>query len=270
MGCNMDAQENRAPVFVRDTEVLGTWWWWVDPKDYDDYLDFAAGNGVNEIYYHTLNFNNRVGSFIEQAGNRGIRVYLLLEGYEYIWDHSSFAGIMERFISYQNEAPEKRKFSGLHLDIEPQNHPDFPGNRRPFLQDYLDFVVWVCSGYRPQAGTIDFDIAWWFDTNVDYRGERTRLYRALITEADRVFIMSYKDTAEQTLEVSREEIEFARSLGKQIILGAETGPIDDEPEISFYGKGRLYFYEQLHKLHRLVDYDNYGISIHYISAWYSM
>lgn len=278
MGCSTETskQNSSYPLFTKDTEVLGTWWWWVDPKDEDRYLDFARGNSVNEIYYYTTEFDDCTASFIQKASNRGIKVFFLTDKYEYIWDHASFGKLMNQFTAYQTTAGEDSKFAGLHLDIEPQDHPRYSANSEAFLQDYIDFVVWVCSTYRKAPGSasgaaaIDFDIAWWFDDTVNYRGRKTELYKALIDEADRTFVMSYKNTAEKTYEISKEEIAYAKSVDKPIILGAETGRIRKEKDVSFYGMGRTYFYDQLHKLHSLVDYPRYGLAIHYISAWYAM
>lgn len=278
MSCSSVNGEQKGEYFpfTRDTEVLGTWWWWVEPKDYNEYLDFARENGVNEIYFHTVTFNNGVGSLIERAHNRGIKFYLLIEEEKYLNDRNAFTGFMNEYAAFQKRMPEKRRFAGLHLDLEPQNHPQFGTNKQAFLQSYLDFIVWVCSTYRnspgknPLFGTIDLDIAWWFDYDMDYRGGKEKLYRALILEADRVFLMSYMDTAKEIYNISKEEIAFAKSRNKQIILGAETGRLQENPEYSFYGKSLTYFYEQLHKLHELMNYENYGLSIHYISSWYAM
>lgn len=266
-----------APQLINNEfAVLGTWWWWVDPRNRTKYLDFAAKNGINEIYYHTTNFGNQTGSFIEKARDKGIRVFFLEDDYNYIWDRKAFRRLMDRYIAYQNAMPEKRRFAGLHLDIEPQEHPEFSKNVENFLQDYIDFIVWVCSTYKTSAGsslaagTVDLDIAWWFDDVITYKGEETELYKALINEADRVFVMSYKDTAEKTFNIAEEEIAYAKSLNKQIILGVETGRIDEEDDISYYGKGMAYLNKQLQILKNLVDYDNCGLAIHHISSWYTM
>ena len=265
-GCQTTSQELS---FQKNTDVLGVWWWWVDQDKHAAHLDFAQKNGVNEIYYWTDRLNNRTGLFVEAAKERNIKVFWLLEKYQYIWDYDAFSEQMKKYMAYQASAPENRQFAGIHLDIEPQVHPDFDTDKLAFLQDYIDFIVWVCDTYR-DCTTIDLDIAYWFDYTIKYRGVTSILYQALMTEADRIFVMSYKDTAEQTYKVSKEEIAFAKSLNKQIILGAETGDYDYEPNLSYYGKGTGYFYGELQKLRTLVNYDNVGISIHQITTWYAM
>ena len=234
-----------------DTEVLGTWWWWVDPKEYDKYLDFAVNNGVNEIYFYTDKFSDADGALIEKAGDRGIKVYFLKGGYTYIWDRPAFAKIMDDYFTFQAKMPAKRRFAGLHLDIEPQMHKDYTSKIDQFHQDYIDFVVWVNSEYREAAGTIDFDMGWWFDGYVTYNGNRVRLYQALISEIDRPFVMAYKNTADKIYDVAKDEIAFAKSIGKPIMLGVETDRLEPGSDETFYGKGLAYLYDQLEKLHKL-------------------
>ena len=255
---------------VQGSGDLGVWWWWVDPEDWDSRLDFAAENGVTEVYFETGEFDDGTGFFIESARNKGVKVFYLLGGYTYIWDHTLFAEEVDRFSAYQDSAPENRKFAGLHLDIEPHQHPDFDAGNMTFFQDFLDFAVWVCDTYKSAGISIDLDIPAWFNQEIDYRGEKRILHEALIIEADRIFVMSYRDNAEGIYETAREEIGFAKSLGKQIILCVETGRVDEEPGISFYGRPVSYFYGELEKLYNLVDYDNYGLSIHHISSWQAM
>jgi len=82
--------------------------------------------------------------------------------------------------------------------------------------------------------------------------------------------MAYKDSAKKSYKMARREIAYAKSIGKPIILGAETGRFAPEPDASYYGRSSVYLYEQLNELVKLVNYDNFGLSIHHISPWYSM
>ncbi|MDR0447692.1 MAG: hypothetical protein LBH07_03400, partial [Treponema sp.] len=240
-GCSHSASAIETPLLNESVAVLGVWWWYVPPRDENRYLDFAAKNGINEIYFYTTDFNNRVGSFIERAGSRGIKVFLLMDEYWYITDHDTFSNVMDRFIAYQTAAPAGRRFAGLHMDIEPHEYPAFAEDEGHFLQLYMDFVVWVCSTFRPrlvsayEGATIDFDIPCWFNMPVDYKGRKTELYKAVFAEADRVFLMAYKDSAEKAHELAKKEIAYAREVNKPVIVGVETGRWDEEPEISYYG-----------------------------------
>jgi len=272
----ISAREEARQRFVGHTAVLGAWWWYVELDEQNRHLDFAEQQGVTEIYYYTTFFGNNTGTFIEKARRRGMKVYLLFDDYRYIWNRRSFTRMMNRYLTYQKKAPENRKFSGLHLDIEPHQNPKFGENYQTFLQDYVDWAVWVCSDYRTAindlapGSTIDFDLATWHYIDVIYRGKETKLYEAIIAEADRAFVMAYRDSAAESYELAKPELDFAKSIHKQIVLGVETGRLEKDPHISYYGKGRYYFYEQLYELNGLADYVNCGLSIHHISSWYLM
>jgi hypothetical protein len=272
-GVNPDNPTKTFPP-VKGAGVLGAWWWWESPENWERYLDFAAENGVTEIYFEHGEFDESAGSFIERAQDKGIRVYHLVGGHTYIWNYPSFEQEMERFMAYQDSASEHRKYAGLHLDIEPHQHHDFAEDGKDFVQDFMDFIVWVYDTYRSRGISIDIDIPLWLNVfEVDYRGGKRILSEALIVEADRVFVMSYRDTAEGIYGTASDELAFAKIIGKQIILCVETGHVaDEEAFISFYGRSLSYFYGELEKLYSLLDavYDNYGLSIHYITSWYAM
>jgi len=258
-----------SPVTPALNKPLGTWWWTVNKKDWDTYLNFAWQNGVSEIYFYTTDFSGTTGYFIEKAGNKGIRVFLLAGSYQWINDRTGFTALMSRYTQYQNSAGSGQRFSGIHLDVEPHQDPEFQQRRAGILQQYIDFVVWVSSQY-PLAGNIDFDIPFWLDDMVMYKGAQSRLYEAVINEATRVFIMSYRDTAAKMYEVSKEEIAFATLKNKQIFLGAETAPSGEGDIVSYVEEGKAYMYNEFQQLATLCGDANYGLSVHHIKSWYNM
>jgi hypothetical protein len=137
------------------------------------------------------------------------------------------------------------------------------------LQDYIDFVVWVCSEYKTQT-SIDFDIPFWFDDEIIYKSQKIKLYEAVITEASRVFIMSYRDKVDEIYDISKDEINFAKSKNKQIVLGVETDTSAEGGNITFFEEGKSYMYNEIHKLHPFCKTADYGISIHHLRSWYDL
>ncbi|WP_300596789.1 hypothetical protein [Niabella sp.] len=257
------------PVIPGINRPLGTWWWSVNKKDWNTYLNFAQQNGVTEIYFSTVDFSETTGGFIEKAASKGIRVYLLAGSYVWISDRSGFITLMDKYTQYQNTASGTRRFAGIHLDVEPHQDPTFSTRRAIIMQQYIDFVSWVTSQYTT-AGNIDFDIPFWLDDVVSYKGENRLLYEAVISEATRVFIMSYRDTAAKMYDVSKEELTFAALLNKQIFLGAETAPSKEGNAVTYAEEGKTYMYNELRKLSTLCGNVDYGVSIHHISTWYSL
>jgi hypothetical protein len=263
-GCGKVTTEDKSSPQTDTRPMLGVWWWQDELIDQPQYLEFAAQNGVTEIYFCTGDFSARTAAFIAQAGMQGIKVFLLCGEHEWIDDSSSFDQFMQKYLAYQNSAANKAKFAGVHLDVEPQQKASFATDRAEILKKYLAFVIKARTDYR--AVSMDFDIPFWFDDELSYKGNAAPLYAAVIAEADRVFIMSYRDTAAAMLDVSKDEISCARALGKNVILGAETYSTEGDP-VSYQEEGRQYMYSELAKLR---DNSGCGIAIHSLKSWYEL
>jgi hypothetical protein len=270
IGCDGDSSPvSEPPVFQKDTGLLGVWCWDDSNLNWNTYFDFIVKNGVTEIYYSSTDFSERTEIFIEKASHNNIKVFFLTGKYEYINDRSGIIGLMDNFILYQNGTTNTKKFSGVHLDVEPQQHPEFSRRYGELLQDYIDFVVWFCSEYKTQT-SIDFDIPFWFDDEIIYKSQNIKLYEAVITEASRVFIMSYRDKSDEIYDISKDEINFAKLKNKQIVLGVETDTSAEGGNITFFEEGKSYMYNEIHKLHPFCKTADYGISIHHLRSWYDL
>ena len=62
---SIDNSENE-----KKERVLGVWWW--KKSLGDEYLDFVATRGVNEIYYCSSEFSVNTASFIQKAKEKNI------------------------------------------------------------------------------------------------------------------------------------------------------------------------------------------------------
>jgi hypothetical protein len=256
--------EDKLDTPAEAREMLGVWWWQDELIDQLQYLEFAVQNGVTEIYLCTKDFSARTAAFIEQAGKQGIKVFRLGGEHEWIDDYAGFAKSMQEYIKYQTNAPDRAKFAGVHLDVEPQQKANFAADRAEILKKYLAFVIKARADYR--AVPIDFDIPYWFNDELSYKARAVPLYEAVIAEADRTFIMSYRDTAEKMLDVAKEEISCAKALGKSVILGAETYSTEGD-HVSYLEEGKQYMYGELAKLRGL---SGCGIAIHSLKSWHAL
>jgi hypothetical protein len=243
---------------------LGVWWWYSELIRDRRYLDFAAQNKVDEIYLCTEDFSEEIKNFIEAAHGYNIRVYLLAGDYRYIEDDRPLQDLFALYQEYQYGVSESYRFSGIHLDIEPHQHPRFNEQRGELLAGFLSLMVKL-QAQQP----IEIDIPFWFDDMVSYGGEEKPLYQALIDTASRVFVMSYRDTAEMMYDVAREEIRYAASVNKPIMLGAELYSLEGD-QVSYAEEGKIYLYEQLDLLKAMVNYSRAGVAIHHIDTWYNL
>ncbi len=241
------------------TMPLGVWWW--DNRLDDEYFDFAVKNGVDEIYYYTY-FTESSADFIAKAKDKGIETFALCGDYRWIENYQDFQEYIDDYRIFQANYPSSQ-FAGIHVDVEPHQHPDFDSCRQELITEYIEFV------YRATTENsdikFDFDIPFWLEDEITFQGNTKQAYKFVIDYANRVFVMSYRDSAIGMLSVASEEIEYAHSLDKQIFLGAETG--EEEDIVTFMQEGKDYFYSQMALLEQSLPYSNIGLSIHDIKRW---
>ena len=126
--------------------TLGVWWWTTESTD--QYLQFAAKNGVDEIYYSDYNLNENTATFVSKANALGMKVFALWG--EKIWgeDRSEFDELMNKFKSYNENNPDN-KLAGVHLDIEPHQMEDFNDS------DIVAEGRQACSGNKTHIPSAD-------------------------------------------------------------------------------------------------------------------
>lgn len=264
-------------VFVRfhneqkeSARVLGTWWW-NSNLDAELYLDFAIDNGVNEIYFCDGDLDESTTEFITRANENDIKVFYLTGEKEWVNDYSLAYAEIDRVLNFNNSHPNA-SFAGVHLDIEPHQFDDFELNRSTLIYNLIDLASNLNERY-PEL-RFDYDIPFWFHDEIEYAGVIKPAYAHMIDIADRVFIMSYRDSAEKMLECASEEIDYATTNGKPLILCVETSQIknDDgteEPEITYYEEGKNILNSELEKIRSTLP-ATFGISIHHIHSWYNL
>ena len=105
----------------------------------------------------------------------------------------------------------------------------------------------------------------WLDDDVTLLGKTKRAYEHIIDNANRVTLMSYRDTAEAIFNVSKDEIEYAKLVGKILNLGVETKSSEGD-NVSFQEEGKSVMYSEIEKLRNKIP-SNFGVSIHQIATW---
>lgn len=245
-------------------DTLGVWWWNKD-LNAEQYLSFAKNNGVTEIYFCDSSFGENTKSFITKANAKGIKVYWLAGEYQWLRDSSKLHAQLERYVSFQSSNADAC-FAGVHLDIEPHQDPNFKQDRKLLLTSLAALVRDLSKTYP--SIKFDYDIPFWIDDEITLDGETMPAYAHIIKNADRVFMMSYRDTAKAIYDVSKDEIEYAKSIGKTLVLGVETYSTEGD-SVSFAEEGKQYMYDEISKLRGELPKD-FGVSIHQIKTWYDL
>lgn len=251
---------NSLNLSIKNT--LGVWWW--HKADANTYLDFAKENGVDEIYYCDYTLNEETANFVKKAKNKGMKVYALWGEKEWIFDKNGYDKLIEKYNTYQNTNINYR-LEGIHLDVEPQqyfNNATSENEKTEYLKRYVEFVDYATQNKNIK---IDFDIAFWFDNIITYNNETKEAYKFVIDYANRVFVMSYRDSAEKIYNVGKDECEYAKTINKDIFLSVETKKIEETPQITFYEEGKHFMCDELKKLTE--QNKDIGISVHHIESW---
>ena len=248
----------------KDNQLKFSIWWWDNRIDSTTYIDFAENNNINEIYYYSSSLNDKTNSFIEQANSKNIKVYWLIGKYEWIEDNSLLDEKFATYIAYQNEY--KNKFEGIHIDIEPHQHPEFKSRRQELITKYVELVIALNNKYKDIK--LEYDIPFWLDDKVTIDSITKPAYEFVIDNSSKVTVMSYRDSAEKIYDVAEEEIEYAKVNNKTLNLSVETSQNEDDI-VTFYEEGKDYMMNELSKLRDMIP-KNFGIAIHHIKSFYEL
>lgn len=255
-------------IVLQTNASIGVWWW--SNQKADEYLSFAKENGVDEIYYCDYSLGDDTYNFVKKAINKGMKVYALFGECEWVLNKQGLDALIEKYKIYQLSHQDS-KFSGIHLDIEPHQLENFDENTNANLTSFVKMAYDIVN--ENQDITFDFDIPAWFDKDtddykVDLNGNTKAVYQHMIDIANRVFVMSYRDSAEQITAIAEDELIYAKSKNKKLALCVEMSSNEGD-SVSFQEESKKIMYEEFDKLDVLLDQD-YMISIHHIKTWFEL
>lgn len=268
------AAENAPPTMAK-----GVWWWRggdaAAPAEASRRMDFLKRHAVTEIYFcaeirkhdHAL-----IRRFVKAANERGMRV-ACLSG-DVSWIHPGSRGFAETFglfLAYQKAAAPDERFYALHLDVEPHQDGKLPDARR--WQLYADFVLRAAADVHAAGERIEWDIPFWLDDKRVAYGHREAapLLDVLMDSSDCLTLMSYRDSAEAMLGVSKTEIGMAAKSRVRIVLGAETGETGEGSIVTYFEEGAEKMDAELAKVTKALEDAKLpggaGVAIHHLGSW---
>ncbi|RAR44164.1 hypothetical protein [Paenibacillus sp. MDMC362] len=269
----------QTPAYGKNATTKATWIWQTDliQDGGEELLDFSREEGINLIF---LQIDRQMPSevyeaFIQRAHENQMAVHAL--GGDPRWaltEHrEDMLGLADWVINYNGKVSIGSRFDGIHLDIEPYVLAEWEDEQDIIINTWEQNLMVFLNQVSGSDLELGIDIPFWFDQYTLANG--TGLNEWLIGTFDHVTVMAYRNEVESEhgiLDLTRDELELANRLGKQILIGVNTKEMPGEPHTSFYGHGKERMNAKLEHLSgALSSYASFaGIAIHDIRNWQSM
>ena len=280
--------------FIDDSPAtLGVWWWHVSDA-YDEtlgpkYMTLLEENQVTEIYFYcsymmtTAESRAKVHTFVQKAMERGMRVSVLYDNQNVVKaGDTSFTNAVNCYLQYKKEYPQDDLY-GLHCDIEPQAADRASEDGwDAWTQGYVSNFIPQIAAARKQGVWVELDIGcgWWVygakraytGTEMhEYDGTTMDLFDVIAHNVDCMCLMSYRDTAQEILNMGTGARTAADKAGCKVIYGVETGNDGEGAHVDFYADSKEIMYTELSRLNTKLEtktpVGGYGFAIHYMRMW---
>lgn len=273
LGINGMSKAYAKEVTHTERGTNGTWLWDTEiiKTQSDEIISFAKANNINEIY---LQINRDISrdvyrNFIEKSSKNGIEIYALDGSSSWILKEKRYR--VDRFFDwvedYNNTSSDEQKFSGIHLDVEPYTSDLWKRDKATailYFQDYLEYAVDRSHKLNLPFGA---DLAFWFDETVfsNAYGEGNLALWSL-ERVDSANIMAYRDKAKNIIGCAKNELKWAKELGKKLVVSVEIGKSSEGNSVTFYEEGKEYMYGELEKVkeHSINEGYTPNFAIHYL------
>lgn len=232
-------------------------------------LSFASSKNITTLYvesYGIITGNRTVdktalSEFIRLAHEKCISVELLAGESEWYLpsNHSSAVNFAQKAVDFADSFAVKPK--AIHLDVEPYGYSSGSlwdanngAQRDEILADYISMLSKVKSTLD---GTLllNVDVPFWYDSASGLQDSGTAYFsKRILDTVDIMTIMDYRDTAfgvkssgeiisskndssNGIYDLGYDEVVYANSIGKKVIIGVETKCFSDSAsaQITFCG-----------------------------------
>ncbi|WP_162805787.1 hypothetical protein [Sporosarcina sp. PTS2304] len=266
---------------------LSTWLWDTARivSESEEVIHNLVNEGVSDLY---LQVNATIETayyqqFISKASSNGIRVHALdgapswVAGQKGINEQQVFT---DWLVNYQSVVSSDERFVGIHLDVEPYEHPNYEKNPNNYFKNYQTMIVQFEQIANTMGLEFGIDIPFWY-YGVTYNNiyGKGNIAEFLSQHVKNISIMAYRDSANGSNghdginQIASAQMDLFEKYNVKGTIAVETGRLtDDSQYVTFYEEDKEYFYEQLDAVYQ--NYKNHpafnGIAIHHYGSWMDM
>lgn len=203
--------------------------------------------------------------FIRAANQKGIDIYALAGESTWATNRKQARATMAWIEQAQQQT---QLFTGVHLDVEPYTLKSYSTKKQPILENYFE----VLKEYRKMTNSynmrLEADIPFWYDEELyENRYGQGKVSDFVIRVTDEVAIMAYRQKAQDIIDITAHERNYAKKKGKTLTIAVETHPSETEPQVSFANSTVANFEKQVETVHAKT---NMPIGIHFLDSWRSL
>ncbi|WP_163536204.1 hypothetical protein [Gracilibacillus sp. YIM 98692] len=251
-----EAQEEQPPTEqAKEKKYRGTYIWEADTliNEKEKIIQFAKEKNIN-LLYTRLDLTQPFSAytdFVEEANQAGIEIHAM--GGHPSWalkeEEARMLKLVDYVKEYNNTVDENQQFTGIHLDVEPYVTPSWAENEQEVLSQWMNNIeLFVKETKRESNLEASMDLAMWFDDTNTPGHPDTPFYQWVINQMDHTSIMAFRDFAKGSggiIDMAQNEIDYAESIDKNMIISVEIKENKHNPYISFHEEGAAKMEEQL-------------------------
>lgn len=279
---SLEAQEEQSSAQPEEDEnenYRGTYIWEAETliNEKDRIIEFATEKNIN-LLYTRLDLTqpySAYSDFVEEANAKGIEVHAM--GGHPSWalkkEKSRMLNLVDYVKTYNQSVDKEQRFLGIHLDVEPYTEPSWAEDQQEILSQWMDNIeLFVNETKRESNLEASMDLAMWFDDTETPGHPDTPFNEWVINKMDHTSVMAFRDHAEGSggiLNAAQNEVNYAESIDKNIIISVEMKKNTANPHISFYDEGEDVMEEELDIVNEeLGSYSSYqGHVVHAYRYW---
>jgi chitinase len=205
------------------------------------YLYADAYQGQSKILYKTSEYE----SLIKRLHREGFQVYALLGSwYLKTWryvlpeERNKARRMFQQVLNYNASVSVDAQFDGINLDIEPHMLDEWDTQKLNLLTQWVELSHDLMNLKRQSKLSLKVGpaIPFWLDgISLQWAGQWKPVSQHLQDVYDYVALMDYRDRADGgdgMISHAENEMAYAQSIGKKVVLGIETGP-NEIQKVSF-------------------------------------
>ena len=207
------------------------WVWKTDPvnnrKAQEAILRFCERAAISKLYIYfgelsdEKEYRRHLSRFLELAHKKNIKVEALTGNPAWILpeNHNLTLNWIKAFLEYNKQVPEKARFDGVSLDLEPYLLAEWEKDKEPVKKQYLEILEKCRQLIDPYKQKFSFGVAIPVFLDKEDSGD---LERKVLKIVDYVALMDYYDDANSLIKNAKEHLSLAKEAGKKVAIGLET------------------------------------------------